>query len=222
LRSPSLPDLYHGTPVRVYGRYRNGGTATVALAGEVRGIKLDKTARLDFPDEDPGDPEIERMWAWHRVDHLLKSADRNGSRQAAIDEVVRLGEVFSIATEYTSFIVLENDAEYRRWKIDRKNALLVERDRKAQERLRASLDSIRDRALGSLGPQAAEEMQAVAARAAPKPQTARNQPQPQTRVASNQPRKRKQSWDFSIGSGPVGPLFVGLAAWLKRRKRTNH
>jgi Ca-activated chloride channel family protein len=221
LEPGSLPDLYHGTPVRVYGRYRKGGTATVALAGEVRGIKLDKTARLDFPDEDPGNPEIERMWAWHRVDHLLKDADRNGSRQAAIDEVVRLGEALSIATEYTSFIVLENDAEYRRWKIDRKNALLVERDRKAQERLRASLDSIRDRALGSLGPQAVEEMQTVAARAAPQPQTARNQPQPQTRVASNQPRKRKQSWDFSIGSGPVGPLFVGLAAWLKRRKGTS-
>ena len=66
------------------------------------------------------------MWAWHRVDRLLKEADAGGSRTSVIDEIVRLGEGYSIATEYTSFIVLENDAEFQRWKIDRKNALRIE------------------------------------------------------------------------------------------------
>jgi hypothetical protein len=48
----------------------------------------------------------------------------------AIAEVVRLGEAYSIATEYTSFLVLENDGEYQRWKIDQRNALRIARDRK--------------------------------------------------------------------------------------------
>lgn len=77
------------------------------------------------------------MWAWHRIDELLKADDRAGRRtQQTIDEVVRLGEAFSIASEYTSFIVLENDAEYRRWNIERRNALRISRDREAKAETR--------------------------------------------------------------------------------------
>ena len=66
-----------------------------------------------------------------------KAADRSGSRSAVIDEIIRLGETYSIVTEYTSFIVLENDAEYARWKIDRKNLLRTTRDRKQQRLVQA-------------------------------------------------------------------------------------
>ena len=93
------------------------------MRGSINGIALRKTARLEFPKEDAANPEIDRMWAWRRIDGLLKEADRTGSRDAAISEVVRLGEGYSIVTEYTSFIVLENDAEYLRWKIARNNVL---------------------------------------------------------------------------------------------------
>src|SRR5436189_4105678 len=96
------------------------------------------------------------MWAWHRVNRLLKDADRNGDRAPIIPDIVRLGEDFSIVTEYTSFLVLENDAEYQRWKIARRNLESTTRDRTAQAKVREQLDSIRDKALANLGPQAAE------------------------------------------------------------------
>ena len=70
-----------------------------------------------------------------------------------VDEIVRLGEGFSIVTEYTSFLVLENDAEYRRWKIERRNALRLERDRAHQERVRDKLATLRQRA-ADIGPMA--------------------------------------------------------------------
>jgi hypothetical protein len=57
---------------------------------------------------------------------------------------------YSIVSEYTSFLVLENDAEYQRWKLERRNALRIERDRKRQRQLDAQLASIR-RAVGFLG-----------------------------------------------------------------------
>ncbi|MEW6486913.1 MAG: VIT and VWA domain-containing protein [Thermodesulfobacteriota bacterium] len=213
LEPPVLPSLYHGAPVRVYGRYPKGGSPRVTLTGEIRGVRLERSATLELPGEERDNPELERMWAWHRIDRLLREADRGGSRQAVVDEVVRLGEAHSIATEYTSFIVLEDDAEYRRWKIERKNALLVERDRKAQERLRAGLDAIRERAVAGLGPEAAK--QAAPSQPAPAvaaaPPTAAPAPSPEAR--------RRSGFDIGIGSGPVGPLFVGLAAWLARRRK---
>jgi hypothetical protein len=31
-------------------------------------------------------------------------------------------------------------------------------------------------------------------------------------------RNSNNGFDFNVGGGPVGPLFVGLAFWLRRRK----
>src|SRR5437899_4198223 len=140
LEPKALPNLYHGMPVRIYGRYQGGAEAQVSVRGSINGVELKKTARLEFPKQDLANPEIDRMWAWRRIDGLLKQADRSGSRNEVAGEVVRLGEGYSIATEYTSFLVLENDAEYRRWKIERNNVLRTDRDRKAQEVVRAQLD----------------------------------------------------------------------------------
>src|SRR5690606_34659127 len=81
-----------------------------------------------------------------------READRQGSRSAVVDEIVRLGEAYSIVTEYTSFLVLENDAEYRRWKIDRRNLERLGRDRAQQRQVQAQLEALRERALAKVGP----------------------------------------------------------------------
>ncbi len=92
------------------------------------------------------------MWASKKVDRLLREADRSGSRTSVVDEIVRLGETYSIVTEYTSFLVLENDAEYQRWKIDRRNLNRVGRDRAQQQQVMARLQDLREQALADLGP----------------------------------------------------------------------
>jgi hypothetical protein len=86
------------------------------------------------------------------VDRLINEGDAAGSRTSALDEIVRLGEAYSIATEYTSFIVLENDGEYQRWRINRRNALRTERDRAAQQRVAKELEALRSRSVGAIGP----------------------------------------------------------------------
>ncbi|MBE0543500.1 MAG: VWA domain-containing protein [Verrucomicrobia bacterium] len=219
-----MPNLYHGAPVRVYGRYRGSGTAEVTLRGSVNGVEVKQTARLDFPKTDAVNPEINRMWAWHRVNRLLKDADRKGDRSSVIPEIVRLGEDFSIVTEYTSFLVLENDAEYQRWKIARRNLESTGRDRQAHAKLREQLDSIRNKALANLGPQAVESNTPVRpvqlASASPAVTQPARQPAAQTQTPP--PLDRRQSSDFRLpatGTSPVGPLGVLLAAWLLRRKR---
>jgi Ca-activated chloride channel family protein len=216
-----LPNLYHGAPVRLYGRYRGTGPGKVRVRASVNGVAWESGAELDFPRSDATNPEIARMWAQKRIDGLLKQADRAGSREPVLGEVVELGEQFSIVTEYTSFLVLENDAEYQRWKISRRNVERIGRDRAAQAEREAQLASLREKALTQLGPQAAvkpaEPMQMVSA--APLPQTAL--PAPATQPSNSQSRNLQLPRPSSGGggSGPVGPLFVALVAWLARRMR---
>jgi Ca-activated chloride channel family protein len=216
----NLPNLYHGSPIRVYGRYTGSGQAEVSLKANVQGIELNQSVTLTFPKLDSANPEIERMWAWKRVDQLQKSADRTGSRNAVIDEIIRLGEAYSIVTEYTSFLVLENDGEYQRWKIDRRNALRLDRDRQAQEQRRKQLEALRNMAVADIGPQPAGVRKIKAQAAAPQksaPQKLASAPQPTPQEPKNQ-RRQSSDFDFNLGSGPVGPFFIGIAYWLRRRK----
>ena len=207
-----LPNLYHGMPVRMYGRYRNAGTATVKVAAEINGAPMEQAVQIDLPSTDAANPEIERMWAWHKVDRLLKEADRSGSRSAVIDEIVRLGEGYSIVTEYTSFLVLENDAEYKRWQIDRRNLLRVGRDRQQQQLVRNELQRLREQALADLGPTQSASGTDL--------QLATNTPQrdvavPTTPVSNSQPASRDLEFRPTVesGSGDGGGGGMGGGAF---------
>jgi Ca-activated chloride channel homolog len=223
LEPRTISNLYHGAPLRVYGRYKKGGAADVKIRGNINGVEFKKTAQLEFPTQEEGNPELERMWAWHRIDGLLKDADRTGNRNEVIPEIVRLGEGYSIVTEYTSFLVLENDAEFQRWKIARNNVLRSDRDRKAQEVVRADFEKIRSKAVADLGPQAKEMKLATASPqrtftpAAPAPNIGAKVPPAASPAPA--PARPSRSVDFNLGggggSGPVGPLFIGLIAMMR-------
>ena len=151
LEPATLPNLYYGQPVRMYGRYKKNGPAKVQLNADVLGAPLAQSIDINLPGLDATNPEIERMWAWHRVDRLMADGRRDGNG-GRVDEIVRLSEGYSIANEYASFIVLENDSEYQRWKIDRRNAIRVGRDRSAQLAVRQKLESLRRQTAGQVGP----------------------------------------------------------------------
>jgi len=209
-----LPNLYHGTPVRLYGRYRGHGTVTVTVRAVIDGEEVVSTAEVALPETAEENPEIERMWAQQKITQLLKQADRAGSRAAVIDPIVRLGEGYSIASEYTSFLVLENNAEYKRWKIARRNALRLGRDRKAHRRLLDEFDAKRLKADARIGPEAVTT--------APTPVAAAPQPAPSR--ANRGPDLRFRS--SGGGGGPVGPfgllLTAALAIVCRRRRRGGH
>jgi Ca-activated chloride channel homolog len=220
LEPQRLPNLYHGMPVRLYGRYRSDGPVKVHVKAQVAGKPLEQTIDLEIP-KDAENPEIERMWAWHRVQQLLKDADREGSRAGVIDEIVRLGEGFSIVTEYTSFLVLENDGEYQRWQIQRRNALRIERNRRAQERLRGELDRIRDKTLAGLGPEAIEKRASVNPVPAAQPASSPASPRP---APTPEPQRNRGDVDFGGGGALDGfavvlALLLALASLAAFRKR---
>ncbi|MGF2075290.1 hypothetical protein, partial [Enterococcus casseliflavus] len=96
---------------------RKPGKAVLRIEADLMGQPLRQSFPIELPAEDDENPQIERMWAFRRVQRLLDDGRRAGSVDAA--EVVRLCEAYSIASEYASFIVLENDAEYQRFKIER-------------------------------------------------------------------------------------------------------
>jgi Ca-activated chloride channel homolog len=206
LEPRKLPSLYSGMPIRVYGRYRNPGAAQLTLSATIDGKPDSRMVPLMFPPADSSNPEIERMWALQKVKRLLSDGDAAGSRTSAIDEIVRLGEAYSIVTEYTSFLVLENDLEYQRWQIERKNVMRLKRDRAAEQVLSTELQSLRNKSTDNLGPEPAEPAAASTPAATPSNPDLQTPTGPQSSSPAQRTNSRglrpRNSGDIDMGGRP--------------------
>jgi Ca-activated chloride channel family protein len=220
-----IPNLYHGTPAHIYGRYRKPGKLYVTVDAEIMGKAHKETVTLELPEQDATNPEIERMWAWRRVERLFEEERAAGSPKHR-NEIVKLCEEYSIASQYASFLVLENDAEFQRWKIERRNVKRVGRDLVAHSAIRQKLEQLRDQA-------AAEQARAIpgsskeavtpdnTAQASPASGTPSPNPQPSPSFSSPSPVHT------GGGGGAIDPVSAAIAAglaaaaWAASRRKTN-
>ena len=231
-----IPDLYYGSPVRIHGRYRQAGNGTVILKANILGQPFEQSLSFNFPATSSDNPEIERMWAFQRVQALMAKQRASGDNAQAA-EIVRLCEQYSIVSEYASFIVLENDAEYKRWSIERRNASRVTRDRAAEEKLRQQLQLMRDESLAQLGPGSPAKLTSTPTGSAPASGSPNNvaQPAPSTAATPATPVTPSQPGDLnfaapqsgggSSGGGAIDPVTCMLAlagagaAWAGRKRK---
>lgn len=107
LHPVTLPDLFRGSQLTVFGRYRGEGPATIRLRGTMRGEEQTYSYSADFPRRAREHAFVPRLWATRKVGYLLEQLRLNGHSQELVDEVVRLATRYGILTPYTSYLVLE-------------------------------------------------------------------------------------------------------------------
>ena len=137
-----MPNLYHGSQFIAFGRYRGDGTAPLKLTATIDGQPRTIELAANFPAVDSSAPEIQRMWAWHKIQDLLRVIYEGKESSSTRDEIVALGTAYSITSPYTSFLVLENEQMYRDFQIERRNKQRIENERQAQATRQQSPDPI--------------------------------------------------------------------------------
>jgi len=106
-----IPDLFKGSQIVLLGRYREGGNTAVTLSGKV-GDKTQKYANDATLTEKSDDNNfLPRLWAQRRIGFLLEEIRLHGDNKELKDEIVDLSKKHGIMTPYTSFLVLEDDAQ---------------------------------------------------------------------------------------------------------------
>jgi Ca-activated chloride channel homolog len=102
-----IPDLFAGSQVVLFGRYRDAGERTLLLRGKRGGqeVVLEHRGTL-VPGGGPA--WLQRLWAHRKVAFLLDEIRLRGEHREVIDEVVRLAVRFAIVTPYTSGLVVED------------------------------------------------------------------------------------------------------------------
>ena len=101
----TLPDLFKGSQLILFGRYRGDGDAVIKLTGEIGDEEKTHTYEVYFPRIDSENTFIPRLWATRKIGYLLDEIRLNGEDQELIDEIITLSTTYGIITPYTSFLI---------------------------------------------------------------------------------------------------------------------
>jgi Ca-activated chloride channel family protein len=113
----TLPDIFKGTQLVLMGRYSGDGQSAITLKGNVDGKSRSWTYENTFAKENKDNSFIPRLWAQRKIGYLTGEIRLKGQNKELVDEIVKLSKRYGIMTPYTSFLILENETDYRRWGI---------------------------------------------------------------------------------------------------------
>ena len=107
-----LPDLFKGSQMVITGRFRGNGRGAVTLSGVSHGANEDFRLNTAFGAGDGSNTFLPRIWATRKLGFLIdqiRLSDNPAGNKEVIDEIVRLSKEYGVITEYTSFLVDENE-----------------------------------------------------------------------------------------------------------------
>ncbi|CAN5284195.1 hypothetical protein BH11PLA2_BH11PLA2_10200 [soil metagenome] len=104
---PQMPDLFHGGQLVIIGRYAGQGHTAIKLTGRLGGETKELVYEVNFPGKTHDGKEfVEDLWARRKVGFLLDQIRMNGEQKELVEEVTKLAKRYSIATPYTSYLVV--------------------------------------------------------------------------------------------------------------------
>lgn len=90
-----------------------------------------------LPETDTDNPELERLWALASIDERMETVRENGETAALRKEIVGLGTDYSLVTDYTSMVVMDDEAVEGEG-LQRRNLQRVQAERAAQQQRAAA------------------------------------------------------------------------------------
>lgn len=100
-----LPDLFVGNQLVLVGRYREPGSTTLRLMGEVEGDPQVFRYEDEHFRSSGGSDFLPRLWATRKIGALLQQVRLGGPNEELIDQIVRLSIRYGVVTPYTSYLV---------------------------------------------------------------------------------------------------------------------
>lgn len=100
----ALPDVLGGRPVVVFGKWRGAPAGQLVLEGQGAQGTYSEAVRVTAPDANAG--ALRHLWARQRIAELSDQEALEGG-SARRDDITALGLRYSLLTQYTSFIAVD-------------------------------------------------------------------------------------------------------------------
>ena len=109
----SLPDIFEGSQLMVFGKYKGKGGSAIKLRGDLANEKKEFVYEYNFPEKTSDSKSfVEQLWARRKVGFLLDQIRANGEKGELVDEVTKLAKKYGITTPYTSYLVVPDHVAY--------------------------------------------------------------------------------------------------------------
>ena len=102
-------DLFSAKPIIITGRYSGSPAGKITIKGYQGTGDYSRTIPVDFSSAGASNAALEKIWARHKVEDLM-SQDWNGIQSGNSKykaEIVQVGLEHSLATQFTSFVAVE-------------------------------------------------------------------------------------------------------------------
>lgn len=102
-------DLFSAKPIIITGRFTGTPSGKITIKGYQGTGDFTRTIPVDFSSAGESNAALEKIWARHKVEDLM-SQDWSGIQQgnsAHKAEIIQVGLEHSLATQYTSFVAVE-------------------------------------------------------------------------------------------------------------------
>ncbi|MEO7367385.1 MAG: VIT domain-containing protein [Gemmatimonadaceae bacterium] len=111
-RLPSAAaDIFAGQDYVLLTRYSGSGSTRFRFEGQTARGPVTWTTRVNLPSTSRENSFVARLWATQRVGYLSAEKRKNGASHEIDDEIRELGERYAIPTEFTSYLVVEPNAQ---------------------------------------------------------------------------------------------------------------
>jgi len=101
------PELWAGRPVVVFGRYDRGGLETVVtVSGKVEGQPTAWPVKVFFPEKEPANDVLAKVWARKKIEDLMQQTYYQGSPEVE-EEVTQIALDYRLMSQYTSFVAVD-------------------------------------------------------------------------------------------------------------------
>ena len=104
----NLQDMFRGSQMVVFGRYKGDGNRLITLSGNINGAPRKFEYEATFAANAESADFIPRIWATTKIGYLLDEIRLRGETKEVKEEVIKLAKEYGILTPYTSWLVLED------------------------------------------------------------------------------------------------------------------
>ncbi len=96
---PNQPgDVFAGEQLAIVGRYRDPGTATVTISGDINGSSMTFTySDVEFQ-RAGGHDFLPRLWATRKIGELLRDIQLNGPNEEVIQDIISVSVRYGVVT----------------------------------------------------------------------------------------------------------------------------
>jgi Ca-activated chloride channel family protein len=132
LTPQTIGSLYRGQQLVVFGHYWGDGQANVTVSGKISGQPKEYQTQFNFPATATSNPEIERLWAYAKIEDLQGEMEDFGERADMKQAIIDIATEYSLVTDHTSMVVMREESFAARG-IDRNNDGRVKTEQAAQQ-----------------------------------------------------------------------------------------